>query len=95
VTPKLAVVSAGKPGFGMNRSYCHPRATTVERVTTLLGGPGKKTLLSFDAAVSCTAAPASHWLSVHTSDSLWATERDGDLLFVGSGADSFTASASN
>src|SRR5438105_4572806 len=39
VTPKIAVVSAGRPGFGMNRSYCHPRASTIKRVTEILGGP--------------------------------------------------------
>jgi competence protein ComEC len=90
VTPKIAVVSAGRPGFGMNRSYCHPRASTMKAVTDLLGGPGSKTLLAFDAQVPCTAAPPSHWPAVPVSDRLYATERDGDLTFVGTGTDDFT-----
>ena len=84
-SPKLAVVSAGRPGFGMNRSYCHPRASTMQQITELLGGPGRKTLLSFDAKVNCIAAPPEHWVPVPTSDRLYATERDGDLTFVSKG----------
>ena len=89
LTPKTAVVSAGRPGFGMNRSYCHPRASTLERVTQLLGGPGSKTLMGFDAKVSCIAAPPANWPAVPVSDQIFATERDGDLTFVATGADEF------
>lgn len=91
VQPKMAVISAGRPGFGMNRSYCHPRASTIQRVTELLGGPGSKTISGFDASVSCIAAPPSTWIAVPASDRLFATERDGDLVFTTSGDGTFTA----
>ncbi len=91
VAPKIAVVSAGKPGFGMNRTYCHPRSSTVSRVTDLLGGPGSRTLLSFDGTVSCMQGSTSNWLQVKTSDHLFATERDGDLTFVTTGDGQFAS----
>jgi competence protein ComEC len=90
VAPKIAVVSAGRPGVGMNRSYCHPRASTIERVTELLGGPGSGRLPAFDAAVGCEGAAPEHWLAVPTSDRLFATERDGDLVFLTTGGDEFS-----
>jgi competence protein ComEC len=34
--PTYAVISAGKPGEGHNRSYCHPRALIVQRLTRVL-----------------------------------------------------------
>jgi competence protein ComEC len=34
--PRYAVISAGKPGEGRNRSYCHPRALIVQRLTRVL-----------------------------------------------------------
>ena len=89
IAPKIAVISAGRPGFGMNRSYCHPRASTVQAVTKFLGGPGKKTLSAFDGSVSCTGSPPSTWLDVPASDQLYATERDGDLTFVTHGDGAF------
>ncbi|MDP9000371.1 MAG: MBL fold metallo-hydrolase, partial [Myxococcota bacterium] len=46
--PKYAVISAGKPGEGMNREYCHPRALIVQRLSRVLGGPNSKTLEGFD-----------------------------------------------
>jgi hypothetical protein len=35
--PRYAVISAGKPGQGLNREYCHPRAIIVRRLTRVLG----------------------------------------------------------
>lgn len=90
IAPKVAVVSAGRPGFGMNRSYCHPRASTIEAVTTFLGGPGKQTLLAFDGAVGCLGSGPGNWKPVPASDQLFATERDGDLTFVTRGDGTFT-----
>jgi len=79
--PTYAVVSAGKPDEGLNREYCHPRAVIVERLTHLLGGPGSKRLAAFDGA-RCDRAVPSDWISVPTSDRLWATERDGDVVLA-------------
>jgi hypothetical protein len=74
------VISAGKPNEGTNRTYCHPRASTVKALTTALGGPGASTVKAFDAKVACKEATDAHWIDVPASDSLWATERDGDVV---------------
>jgi competence protein ComEC len=86
--PSYAVISAGKPGEGMNAGYCHPRAIIVKRLTTLTGGPGSKTLKSFDGD-RCANAQPSDWIDVPTSDRLWATERDGDVALTTTGDGTF------
>jgi len=85
VAPDYAVISAGSKGLGMNKTYCHPRASTVQDVTAALGGPGSKLIESFDAGVSCKGANDVHWLDVPASDNLWATERDGDVFLTTTG----------
>jgi len=77
--PSYAVISAGKPGAGMNVDYCHPRALIVKRLTILMGGAGSKTLRSFDGD-RCARSQPSDWIDVPVSDQLWATERDGDVV---------------
>lgn len=86
--PKYAVISAGRPGEGLNATYCHPRASIVERLTERLGGAGQRPIRAFDGKVSCKKASASHWRDVPASDRLWSTARDGDvtLVTVGDGA---------
>ena len=86
--PRYAVISAGKPNEGMNRDYCHPRASIVRRLTYVLGGPSSSTLPAFDGERCDRAVPAD-WVSVATSDALWATERDGDVVLTTSGDGSF------
>jgi competence protein ComEC len=86
--PRYAVISAGKPDEGLNREYCHPRALIVQRLTRLLGGPGAKTLPAFDGD-RCESARAADWLIVPTSDRLWATERDGDVVLTTGGDGGF------
>ncbi|MGZ5968266.1 MAG: ComEC/Rec2 family competence protein, partial [Polyangiales bacterium] len=49
VKPKYAVISAAKRDEGTNDSYCHPRASTIDHLTKLLGGPGQKRALAFDS----------------------------------------------
>ena len=85
VKPKYAVVSAGKPGAGTNVVYCHPRKSTLERVTKLLGGPGSKTLQGFDGVPNCLKAQQANWFPVPVSDRILATERDGDITLVTTG----------
>jgi competence protein ComEC len=86
--PRYAVISAGKPGEGVNREYCHPRALVVRRLTRVLGGAGAKTLEAFDGD-RCDRATASDWIAVPASDRLWATERDGDVVLVTAGDGTF------
>lgn len=78
VRPRYAVISAGKPGEGRNRLFCHPRAEIVERLTRVLGAPSA-TVEAF-AGDRCDRSTSSDWTSIPTSDSLWATERDGDVV---------------
>jgi competence protein ComEC len=86
--PRYAVVSAGRPGEGLNREYCHPRAIVVRRLTRLLAGPASSTLDAFDGD-RCDRARPSDWIAVPSSDALWATERDGDVVLVTTGDGEF------
>jgi competence protein ComEC len=88
VKPKYAVISAGKPGDGFNRTSCHPRALIVQRLTRVLAGSVAGTLDSFDGE-RCDRSIASDWTAVSTSEYLWATERDGDVLLTTNGGGVF------
>lgn len=90
VEPKYAVISAGRPGEGINNSYCHPRAETVRALTDVLGGPGTRTLRAFDSSFSCHEEPPESWSDIPASDRLWATERDGDVVLTTTGDGVFT-----
>jgi competence protein ComEC len=69
--PRYAVISAGKPGEGMNRDYCHPRAVVVKRLSRMLGGEATRELASFDDD-RCDRATPADWVSVPASERLWA-----------------------
>jgi competence protein ComEC len=86
--PRYAVISAGRPGEGTNREYCHPRALIVRRLTRVLGGAGDSTLEAFDGE-RCDRATPSDWTHVPASDRLWAAPRDGDVTLVTSGDGTF------
>ncbi len=86
--PEYAVISAGKPGEGYNRGFCHPRATIVERLSRVLAGSRSKRLDAFDGD-RCEHANPSDWIAVPTSERLWATERDGDVVLTTSGDGAF------
>lgn len=88
--PAYAVISAGKPDEGTNRTYCHPRRTTVTALTRALGGPGERPLRAYAGESACRKATAADWVDEPASDRLWATERDGDLLLVTHGDGTFT-----
>jgi competence protein ComEC len=84
VRPVYAVISAGKPGEGLNRDYCHPRALIVRRLSRALGGTRQAPLVAFDGD-RCDRATSADWVDVPVSDRLWATERDGDVVLVTTG----------
>ncbi len=86
--PRYAVISAGHPGEGVNREYCHPRALVVKRLARLLGGAAAGTLPAFDGD-RCDRAQPSDWVDVPTSAALWATERDGDIALTTTGDGTF------
>jgi competence protein ComEC len=72
--PKYAVISAGKPGEGLNREYCHPRAAIVRRLTRWMGGKASKTVLAFDG-LRCDRATTADWIAEPASENLWVTAR--------------------
>jgi competence protein ComEC len=82
--PRYAVISAGKPGEGTNREYCHPRALVVKRLSRVLGGDGGGAIEAFDGD-RCDRAASSDWVEVRTSERLWSTSRDGDVVLRTSG----------
>jgi competence protein ComEC len=82
--PTYAVISAGKPSEGLNLDYCHPRAQVVRRLARVLGGRPGAPLEAFDGA-RCDRATPADWVQVATTDRLWATERDGDVVLSTSG----------
>jgi competence protein ComEC len=95
--PLYAVISAGKQDEGLNRDYCHPRASVVQRLSRVLdadaadaGLPGASvgstgaTLDAFDGT-RCDRATPADWVAAASSDRLWATERDGDVVLVTTG----------
>jgi competence protein ComEC len=88
VRPRYAVISAGRPGEGYNRVFCHPRAIVVRRLARVLAGPAAEPLQAFDGD-RCDRAIPSEWIAVPTTDALWATERDGDVVLATSGDGSF------
>jgi len=85
--PAYVVISAGKPGEGMNADYCLPRAPIVRRLTQVLGVDSGTTLRAFDG-LRCDRAEPTDWVDVPASSRLWATERDGDVVLgtLGDGA---------
>jgi competence protein ComEC len=87
--PKYAVISVGRPNEGLNTTYCLPRALVVQRLTRVLGGAGLRSLQAFDGD-RCDAAGPSDWIAVPTSDHLWATDRDGDVVLTTSGDGTFS-----
>lgn len=91
--PKYAVVASGKIDEGTNKGYCHPRLSTVDRLTKALGGPGSKRIAAFDAAVKCKDSEPSNWRETATSDRMWFTARDGEVVLVSKGDGTFTREA--
>ena len=67
----------------------HPRASTVQSLTQVLGGPGAKPINAFDAKVSCKQGTEANWIDVPASDHLWATQRDGDVVLSTTGDGTF------
>lgn len=89
VKPDYAVVSSADRGEGTNKGYCHPRLSTVERLNTALGGATPSTVEAFDATVKCKDAGDANWKATPTSERMWFTSRDGDVVLVTTGDGKF------
>jgi competence protein ComEC len=87
--PKYAVVSAGLPGEGTNKTYCHPAKGTISNLDTTLGDEQGRLLRAF-ANAKCGGSTDSDWADVPTSLHLWATPRDGDVVLFTAGDGVFT-----
>ena len=60
----------------------------MERLTRALGGGGQGTLEAFGGE-RCDRARTSDWVAVPSSDRLWATARDGDVVLTTRGDGTF------
>lgn len=88
VTPKWAVISAGKRGEGTNAGFCHPRAATVRAVSQVLGDTDGRPVEAFDGE-SCKSGGEDDWRAVPASRRLFSTPRDGDVTLVTTGDGEF------
>jgi hypothetical protein len=51
----------------------------VKRLSRVLGGESRRDLAAFDGE-RCDRATPADWVQVPTSERLWATERDGEVV---------------
>ncbi len=90
VKPNYAVISTTKRGEATNRTYCHPRKSTIDRLVQATGSSGGSTVPAFDAAVSCRKGGDDNWPDVPTGDRVWVTGRDGTVVLETTGDGSFS-----
>lgn len=88
VKPQYAVISAGKPREGTNKTYCHPNASTVTTLNSVLPTGSAKPLEAF-AGQKCKGSTKKDWTMAPANDRIWATERDGDIVFTTTGNGEF------
>jgi competence protein ComEC len=79
--PRYAVISAGRPNESRNR-YCHPAASTVRALNVHLTGATGRPVHAFDGAGHCRGAPETSWREVPSSEALWITARDGEVVLM-------------
>ncbi len=88
VKPRWAVISAADPAEGTNRTYCHPRAGAVRRLSSVIGDQSGPPISAFDGP-SCSAGQSEQWQAVPSSSNLFVTSRDGDVTLVTGGDGKF------
>lgn len=88
VKPKWAVVSSARRDEGTNRTYCHPRAGAVERLTTAMGD-ATGSVSAFDGK-SCSKGTDEQWKATAASSRLLFTARDGKVTLSTTGDGTFT-----
>jgi competence protein ComEC len=85
VRPSWAVISVAKRNEGTNRTYCHPRRSTVERLSSLVGGSAPRPLEVFQGE-RCSD---SDWTTIDVSERILVTARDGDITLTTTGNGEF------
>lgn len=88
VHPAWVVISSGKKDEGTNRTYCHPRRETVDRLGALTGGATTRPMQVFQGT-SCRTPGPKDWTTIEVSDHVLATARDGDVVLVTTGDGAF------
>jgi competence protein ComEC len=81
------VISSGKKDEGTNKTYCHPRRATVERLAGLTAAQSTRAMQVFDG--DCKRPKPGDWVSIDVSDRVFATARDGDVLLTTTGDGQF------
>jgi competence protein ComEC len=88
VNPRYAVISAAVQGEGTNRTFCHPRAGAIRRLSAALGDESGPPITAFSGA-SCSKGGDEEWRAVPSSSRLFVTSRDGDVTLTTTGDGSF------
>lgn len=88
VNPRYAVISAAEQGEGTNRTFCHPRAGAIRRLSAALGDEAGSPVTAFSGA-SCSKGQEEAWRAVPSSSRLFVTSRDGDVTLTTTGDGSF------
>jgi hypothetical protein len=89
VRPAWVVISSGKKNEGTNRTYCHPRRSTVMRLSAVAASKWTRPLEVFQGE-NCRKAQDGGWTTIDVSDRILSTARDGDIVLVTTGDGEFS-----
>lgn len=84
VNPTWAVISAGHQNEGVNRTYCHPRAVTLDHLTKVLHTATTSKLRALRG--DHCAGGAGDWREIDASDHILSTSRDGNIILESTGS---------
>lgn len=81
VSPRIVVISSGKPGEATNKGYRHPRLKTLDAIMTVLSGELLRPEVAFEAFDSAK----SSWTTLRTVLPIYLTAVDGSVLVASDG----------
>ena len=85
VRPSWAIISVAKRDEGTNRTYCHPRRSTIERLSAHVGTSAPRPLEVFQGK-KCSDGD---WTTIDVSERILVTARDGDIVLTTTGDGEF------